>query len=96
MVFSVSGAETLPHSSISLPPVPDELRLVSVLGLKQGAADGFRQARIVEADTQVVARVLAVRTLAVLAVTGGVRRRRFLRPNSLSSVTYALPEPWRR
>lgn len=59
MVFSDFWAETLPRSSIALPPVPDELRLVPVLGLEQGGADGIRQARVIETDAEIVLRAVA-------------------------------------
>src|SRR3546814_14527256 len=59
MAFSDLKVEGLLGSPLRLPPAPHELRLVPVLGLEQGGADGFRQAGIVEADAKVVLRAVA-------------------------------------
>src|SRR3546814_2505412 len=64
MAFSDLIAERLFRRPLGLPPVPDELRLVPVLGLEQGGADGSRQAGVVEADAQIV----------LWAVAAGARR----------------------
>lgn len=59
MAFSDLRIECLLRSPFRLPPVPHELRLVPVLGLEQGGADGFGQAGVVEADAKVVLRAVA-------------------------------------
>src|SRR3546814_4262826 len=59
MAFSDPKIGNLSRSPLRLPPVPYELRLVPVLGLEQGGAEGTRQARIVEADAEIVLRAVA-------------------------------------
>jgi hypothetical protein len=46
-------------SPLGLPPVPYELRLVPVVGLEQGGADGIWQARVVEPDAEIDPRTVA-------------------------------------
>ena len=43
------------------PPVPDELRPIPFLGRKQGGGEGLGKARVVEADAEIVFRVVAIR-----------------------------------
>ena len=59
MAFSDLIAERLFRRPLALPSVPDELRLVPVLGLEQGGADGIRQARVIETNAKIVLRAVA-------------------------------------
>src|SRR3546814_803814 len=59
MIFSDSTKQNLSRVALRLPPVPHELRLVPVVGLEQGGADGLRQARVIETDAEIVLRAVA-------------------------------------
>src|SRR3546814_6497179 len=55
----LSTKQNLSRVALRLPPVPHELRLVPVVGLEQGGADGLRQARVIETDAEIVLRAVA-------------------------------------
>src|SRR3546814_9911518 len=59
MIFSDSTKQNLSRVALRLPPVPHELRLVPVVGLEQGGADGLRPARVIEPDAEIVLRAVA-------------------------------------
>src|SRR3546814_8012904 len=64
MAFSDPIVERLFRRPLGLPPVPHELGSPPIGGLEHGRRNWLWQARGVQADAQVLSRVLAVRALA--------------------------------